>query len=120
MSENDTSNFEFKTCVIIGLGYIGLPTSVVVARSGMKVIGVDINARIVAMVEAGQCPIKEPALPDALSSLVGSGAITARATPCKGDVFIIAVPTPFTGGYKPDLTFVEAATRSIAPVLSKG
>jgi UDP-N-acetyl-D-mannosaminuronic acid dehydrogenase len=112
--------FDFKTCVIIGLGYIGLPTSVVIARSGIRVVGVDINTAIVEAVNAGRCPIKEPLLPDALSGLVREGAIRATTRPEPGDAFIIAVPTPFTGGFKPDLTYVEAATRSIAPVLKKG
>lgn len=110
----------FETCVIVGLGYIGLPTSVVVARTGIKVVGVDINPRIVDLVNAGQCPIDEPHLPEALAELVAGGRITAQAEPSRGDVYVIAVPTPFTGGYKPDLSYVEAATRSIAPMLRKG
>ncbi len=110
----------FETCVIIGLGYIGLPTSVVVARTGIKVVGVDISPRVVELVNAGHCPIKEPHLPEALAELVADGRITAQAEPSPGDVYIIAVPTPFTGGYKPDLSYVEAATRSIAPMLRKG
>lgn len=109
-----------KTCVIMGMGYIGLPTSVVIARSGIQVVGVDINERTVAAINAGQCPIEEPHLPEALADLVAQGKISASTRPLQGDVFIIAVPTPFTGGYKPDLTYVEAATRSIAPVLKKG
>jgi UDP-N-acetyl-D-mannosaminuronic acid dehydrogenase len=110
----------FRTCVIIGLGYIGLPTSVVVARTGIKVVGVDINPRVVEFVKAGRCPIEEPDLPGALAEQVAEGRIRAQAAPDQGDVFIIAVQTPFTGGYKPDLSYVEAATRSIAPVLRKG
>lgn len=110
----------FDTCVIIGLGYIGLPTSVVVARSGIRVVGVDVNPRTIAAINAGACPIEEPYLPEALADLVGQGLISAVPTPVEGDVFIIAVPTPFTGGFKPDLSYVEAATRSIAPVLRKG
>ena len=115
-----THQYSFDTCVMMGLGYIGLPTSVVVARSGIKVIGVDVNGSIVETVNAGGCPIEEPHLPEALSELVASGCIAARTTPEPGDVFIIAVPTPFTGGYKPDLSYVEAATRAIAPLLQKG
>jgi UDP-N-acetyl-D-mannosaminuronic acid dehydrogenase len=114
----DSNNFE--TCVILGLGYIGLPTSVVVARSGIKVIGVDINEKTVETVNAGKSPIEEPFLPDALAELVGAGKIVAQTQPSAGDVFVIAVPTPFAGGYKPDLSYVESAVRSIAPVLEKG
>lgn len=115
-----TKNLDFKTAVVIGLGYIGLPTSVVLTRAGLKVIGVEINAATVEMVNAGRCPIEEPHLPEALAEQVALGSLRAQTKPAKGNVFIIAVPTPFTGGYKPDLSYVEAATRSIAPVLDQG
>lgn len=105
---------------MVGLGYIGLPTSVVMARAGITVLGIDINRATVDAVNAGCCPIEEPGLPEALAELVASGLFRADAIPAEGDVFIIAVPTPFTGGYKPDLSYVEAATLSIAPVLRKG
>ena len=110
----------FKRCVIMGLGYIGLPTSVVIARAGVDVIGVDINPSTVAAVNRGLCPIEEPLLPEALAELVTANRIRAQTSPTPADVFIIAVPTPFTGGYKPDLSYVEAATRAIAPALREG
>ncbi|EJW09486.1 UDP-glucose dehydrogenase [Rhodovulum sp. PH10] len=110
----------FQKCVIVGLGYIGLPTSVVVARAGIDVVGVDVNTRTVQTVNEGHCPIEEPGLAEALSELVAEKRIIAQSEPSPGDVFIIAVPTPFTGGYKPDLAYVAAATRAIAPVLRKG
>jgi UDP-N-acetyl-D-mannosaminuronic acid dehydrogenase len=115
-----TEQNDFQSCSIIGLGYIGLPTSVVIARSGMHVTGVDVSAPVVAAVNAGQCPIEEPFLADALAGLVAQGRIRAQSAPTAADVFIIAVPTPFAGGYKPDLSYVEAATRAIAPVLKRG
>ena len=115
-----STEFPFKKCVIAGLGYIGLPTSVVVARSGIQVAGVDINPRIVDAVNEGRCPIEEPHLPEALAALVKEGRITASEAMQPGDVFIVAVPTPFTGGYKPDMSYVQAAIRSIATVLKKG
>lgn len=108
-----------KTCCIIGLGYIGLPMSVLVARSGFKVIGVDVNPTVVDKINRGQCPIEEPLLPEALAEMVAANRIVACAKPEAADVFIIAVPTPFTGGYKPDLSYVEAATKSLATVLRK-
>jgi len=115
-----TKQSDFETCVILGLGYIGLPTSVVVARAGIKVIGVDVDEHTLEIVNAGQCPIEEPMLAQALKVLVAQGRIVAQSKPAQGDVFLITVPTPFTGGYKPDLSYVEAATRAIAPVLKKG
>ncbi len=114
-----TDDHPFATCVIIGLGYIGLPTSVVVARAGMRVIGVDTNPRVVESVNSGRCPIEEPHLAEALSELVAAERITTTTEPAPGDVFVIAVPTPFTGGYKPDLSYIEAAARAIAPLLVK-
>lgn len=115
-----TTDRRFSTCCIIGLGYIGLPTAVVVARAGMRVIGVDINRRVVQVVNSGQSPIEEPGLPEAIAELVAQGRISASTTVNPADVFIIAVPTPFTGGYKPDLSYVEAATNALAPVLKPG
>jgi UDP-N-acetyl-D-mannosaminuronic acid dehydrogenase len=108
------------TCVVVGLGYIGLPTAVVMARSGVRVVGVDVNAALVASINAGQCPIVEPGLPEALATPVANGSIVATTTPSSGDVYVIAVPTPFAGGYKPDLTYVNAAVQAIAPVLKQG
>lgn len=109
-----------RTCVVVGLGYIGLPTAVVIAKSGVRVTGVDVNATLVASINAGTCPIVEPGLPEALAALVANGSIVATTTPQSGDVYIIAVPTPFAGGYKPDLTYVNAAVQAIAPVLKRG
>ncbi len=111
---------EFRTCVMIGLGYIGLPTAAVIARTGITVLGVDINQRTVDTINAGKCPIEEKGLPELVAEMVAAGRLSAATKPSPGDVFIIAVPTPFEGTYKPDLSFVEAATRSIAPVLAKG
>lgn len=115
-----TTTSTARTCVVVGLGYIGLPTAVVIARSGVRVVGVDVNAALVASINAGHCPIVEPGLPEALAALVGNGSIVATTTPQSGDVYIIAVPTPFAGGYKPDLTYVNAAVHAIAPVLQPG
>lgn len=109
-----------ETCTMIGLGYIGLPMAAVIARSGIKVVGVDVNKAIVEYVNAGRCPIKERELPELIAAVVAAGRLRAQTTPARGDVFIIAVPTPLKVGYRPDLSFVEAAARSIAPVLAKG
>jgi UDP-N-acetyl-D-mannosaminuronic acid dehydrogenase len=109
-----------KTCVMIGLGYIGLPTAVVLAKHGVKVHGVDINEKNVARIKEGRCTIVEPGLPEMLEEVVAAKKLTAGTKPIKGDVFVIAVPTPFEGGFKPDLSYVESATRSIAPFVEKG
>jgi UDP-N-acetyl-D-mannosaminuronic acid dehydrogenase len=113
-------NQEFGRCVMLGLGYIGLPTAAVLARRGTTVVGVDVKPAIVEAVNAGECPIVEPGLPELVAEMVKTRRLSARGAPVAADVFVIAVPTPFEGGYKPDLSHVEAATRSLAPVLDKG
>ena len=105
---------------VVGLGYIGLPTAVMLARHDMAVIGVDINETIVTRVNAGTCPIIEAGLPEALAKVVAAKRLKAQTKPARGDVFVIAVPTPFEGGFKPDLSYVQAAALSIAPVLETG
>jgi len=87
-----------STCCILGLGYIGLPTAAVLAGAGHRVIGVDVNAEVVATVNQGQIHIVEPDLDQAVATAVASGALTAQLAPQPADVFLIAVPTPFRSG----------------------
>jgi len=81
---------------VIGLGYIGLPTSVVLAQAGKQVIGVDVNPHAVASINSGKAHIVEPDLDGLLHSVVARGALRAQTEPQPADVFVIAVPTPFT------------------------
>jgi UDP-N-acetyl-D-mannosaminuronic acid dehydrogenase len=112
------------TCCIIGLGYIGLPTAAVLARAGHRVIGVDLNAQVVGTVNEGRIHIVEPDLDQAVAEAVASGALSAQLTPAPADVFLIAVPTPFRSGPngipQPNIDYVLAAARAIAPVLQQG
>jgi len=108
-----------KVCVI-GLGYIGLPTATVLANKGFRVHGVDINEKAVELINNGKVHIYEPDLDKMTKNAIESGNLKASVLPEKADVFIIAVPTPFTENHKPDLTYVEQATRSIAPYLEPG
>ena len=112
------------TCCVLGLGYIGLPTAAVLARSGHRVVGVDVNAQVVATVNEGQIHIVEPDLDQAVAAAVASGALTAQLTPAPADVFLIAVPTPFRSGAdgipQPNIDYVLAAARAIAPALRPG
>ncbi|MDB6183144.1 UDP-N-acetyl-D-mannosamine dehydrogenase [Paracoccus fistulariae] len=111
---------KFDSICMVGLGYIGLPTAVVFALRGVKVIGLDVNASAVDKINRGETHIVEPGLEDALRRTVDAGHLRATTTPEPADAFLIAVPTPFCNGHEPDLTYVEAAARSIAPVLKKG
>lgn len=110
----------FKTASIYGLGYVGLPSACVFADAGLDIIGIDVNADTVASVNNGKPHIVEPNLDELLVRVVTSGKLRATSQPSKADVYIIAVPTPFKEEKKPDLTYVEAATRMIAPLLEKG
>lgn len=108
-----------KLCVI-GLGYIGLPTSAVFANAGVDVLGVDINPRAVDSINAGRPHITEPNLDLLLQRVVQDGKLRAALEPREADAFILAVPTPFKDDHQPDVSYVESSARSIAPVLRKG
>ena len=110
----------FNTIAVIGLGYIGLPTAVVFANCGKRVLGVDINERIVNDINLGKAHIQEPDLDMALQCAVQNKRLSAALQVEPADVFIIAVPTPLKNNNEPDLSCIEAAIRSIAPVLAKG
>jgi UDP-N-acetyl-D-mannosaminuronic acid dehydrogenase len=110
----------FAKASVIGLGYIGLPTAAMLANRGVEVIGVDVNERIVRLLNEGKVQIVEPDLDIAVQAAVMTGRLRAVTTPEPAEVFILAVPTPFTNGHTPDLSYVEAAAKALAPVLEKG
>jgi UDP-N-acetyl-D-mannosaminuronic acid dehydrogenase len=105
---------------VIGLGYIGLPTAAVIASRGVDVVGVDINPEIVANLNSGKIHIVEPELDILVQGAIASGRFRATLEPESADVFLIAVPTPFKGGYEADLSYIENASIRIAPVLKAG
>jgi UDP-N-acetyl-D-mannosaminuronic acid dehydrogenase len=111
---------EFNKICVLGLGYVGLPTAAIFASHGVQVIGVDINKITVETINQGKIHIVEPGLDIMVNGAVSTGKLVADPQPQPADAFIIAVPTPFKNANKPDLSFVEAAARSIAPVLAKG
>lgn len=110
----------FETISMIGLGYIGLPTATLFASRKKKVVGVDINQHAVDTINQGKIHIVEPELDMLVHSAVTEGYLRATTQPEPADAFLIAVPTPFTDGHKPDLSYIEAAAKAIAPVLAKG
>ena len=105
---------------VVGLGYIGLPTSAVLADHGVRVHGVDIDSRAVDAVNSGSLHITEPDLDEVVHRVVKSGMLSATLEVVPADVYVVAVPTPFMGDHQPDLRHVEAATRAIAQVLQPG
>ena len=106
--------------VTIGLGYIGLPTSALIASKSTLVLGVDIDQKVVDTVNDGKIHIVEPDLDLIVSKAVNDGFFKASTTAVAADVFLIVVLTPFKGNHEPDISFVEAATKGIIPLLKKG
>lgn len=113
------SDSELKVAVL-GLGYIGLPTAAVIARTGAKVLGIDVHQNVVDTVNSGKVHIEEVDLDGLVSGVVGRGYLRASTTLEPANVFVIAVPTPFTEDRTPDIGFVLKAARSIADVLKLG
>jgi UDP-N-acetyl-D-mannosaminuronic acid dehydrogenase len=111
------------TVCVVGLGYIGLPTAAVLAAAGRRVYGVDVNKRAVESINRGMPHIVEPGLAEGLQVAVSTGRLTAAAAAHSCDVFVLCVPTPFhEDGLipQPNIDYVLAATRSIAPFVRPG
>lgn len=105
--------------VFMGLGYIGLPTAAVAASKGIDVIGVDINHEVVDIVNSGKIHIVEPGLSKVVEEVVASGKLKAALGPESADAFLIVVPTPFRQNHRPDISYVESATRAVLPFLKE-
>lgn len=110
-----------KLCTI-GLGYIGLPTSIMFAKHNVEVVGVDVKKDVIDALNNGEIHIEELGLQTALDEVIAMGTFRASITPESADVFIIAVPTPNNQDlYKScDLTYVINAIKSILPYLKRG
>ena len=104
----------------VGLGYIGLPTAVVLANAGLKVTGVDVNPRLVDMVNRGESTVREPGLDELLELAVRQGSLSASTEQVEADCYIIAVPTPFTETHDVDMRYIYSAADEIAPKLTGG
>lgn len=105
--------------VMIGLGYIGLPTAALIAKNKTHVHGVDINPTVVETINAGKIHIVEPELDVAVAEAVANGYLKAATTPVAANTYLIVVPTPFKGKNEPDISFVEAATKAVLPLLKE-
>lgn len=106
--------------VTVGLGYIGLPTSALIANNQIKVHGVDISKHVVDTINDGKIHIIEPELDVAVAKAVKEGYLKADTKPVEADTYLIVVPTPFKGNHEPDISYVEAATHGIIPILKEG
>ena len=112
-----------KVCVI-GLGYIGLPTSVILGLNNFEVIGVDVNKSVIDKLNKSETHIVEPGLTESLSVVNNKGLFKAQLEPEVADIFMICVPTPFKNHNndipEPGLAYVMEATSSISKFLKKG
>ncbi len=112
------------TCCVLGLGYIGLPTAALIAKTKNKVIGVDIKNEVVNIVNNGNVHIIEKGLQSLVKTVVKEGYLFAKNKPSKADVFILAVPTPLEESRKslpkPNIDYVLKAAISISEILQPG
>ncbi|MEH6539856.1 UDP-N-acetyl-D-mannosamine dehydrogenase [Halopseudomonas sp.] len=107
--------------VTLGLGYIGLPTSALIAANNIAVHGVDISQKVVDTINAGKIHFVEPELDGAVASAVRAGLLRADTRAVEADTYLVVVPTPFKGGsHEPDISYIQAATESILPLLKAG
>lgn len=105
---------------VMGLGYIGLPTAAVIARSGCVVLGVDIHQSVVDTINQGRIHIEEVDLDGLVQGVVQRGLLRASLVVEPADVFVIAVPTPFNKDRTPDISFVLEAAANLAATLKVG
>lgn len=108
-----------KICVL-GLGYIGLPTSAMFATHGVDVVGVDINEEIVEILNNGDIHIEEPGLKTVVQAAIRSGNLRVACEPEPADAFIIAVPTPINEDKTADMRAVTSAAESVVSHLREG
>lgn len=105
---------------VIGLGYIGLPTSILMANNGLRVRGMDINAQVIESTNKGELHIAEPGLQELLTKAIKENKLSAHTTVQAADTYLIVVPTPFKNNNEPDTSYVEAAAKSLTPLLKEG
>ncbi|MEB1808288.1 MAG: nucleotide sugar dehydrogenase [Bacillaceae bacterium] len=108
-----------KLCVM-GLGYIGLPTAVMFAKHGVKVHGVDVNEKVVKMLQDKELHIEEPGLIEMMIEVIDAGNLTFATKPEEADAYIIAVPTPIKADKTANLDYVASATEMILPYVKSG
>ena len=105
---------------VIGLGYIGLPTALMLASHGVEVIGTDYNKELVATLNAGKTTFKEDGLEELFDAAVKAG-IKFTTEYQKTDIYIVSVPTPYDKfSKKVDACYVVAAVKDVMKVCPKG
>ncbi|MBR1280042.1 non-hydrolyzing UDP-N-acetylglucosamine 2-epimerase [Bradyrhizobium sp. AUGA SZCCT0283] len=107
------------TVCVVGLGYMGLPTSLLLAKAGVRVTGFDLREKKVIEINSGRCPFEEHGISELLTAALKTGNFKAQTKPATADVFVVAVPTPHDNK-KCDLSFVVSAVNSLLPVMKNG
>ena len=107
------------TVCVVGLGYMGLPTSLLLANAAVKVTGFDLSEKKINEINNARCPFEERGIPELLTAALKTGNFKAQTMPAAADVFIVAVPTPHENK-KCDLSFVLSAVNSLLPVMRDG
>ena len=120
--KDSPKKFEFSTVAVVGLGYVGLPLALAMARKYGRVIGFDTDKRKIDALSAGKSVIKQ--IPDELvAAAVSAGRFTLTGEAARladADAVIVCVPTPLNRNREPDLAYIEQAGRLIAANLRKG
>ena len=109
----------FKTALDVGTGS-GCIACMIAKNTECQIIGVDINPKVVEMTNQGKLHIIEPGMQELLQEVVTTGQLKASTTPEVSDAYFMVVPTPFKGNHEPDISYVEAATRAVIPLLKEG
>jgi len=107
------------TVNIFGLGYIGLPTAILIASKGIKVRGIDINKNVINKIARGKVHINEPGLEKLLRKVITSGFLSVSENIDQANIHVIAVPTPFKKNFTPDLRYINNVISALAPFLNK-
>ncbi len=109
-----------KKVMVVGLGYVGLPSAALIAEKGFDVIGYDVNHSIVNKINKGEIHIKEPGLESLVKKVVNAQKLRATIKPEAADIFIITVPTPIYSDKKADISCITSVINSISSSLEKG
>ncbi len=113
--------FDRKKIVVVGMGYVGLPAAILLAKAGHEVIGVDVNEDVIKAVNQGVLHIDEVEFAEMIASPEVRANLHAKREAEPADVFLIAVPTPLEFPRKTaDLSMVQAACEGFAPHLRPG
>jgi len=108
-----------ETLSVIGMGYMGLPISSLLAQAGYSVTGVDLSQEKVDSINRGECPFDEVGMPELVKKVVDQGYLTASLSIPSSQTYLVAVPTPHKNK-SCDRSYVFAAVDAIAKVAKDG